>query len=62
ADFQPTAQAGIIREEIHAGITDVLQAIADRGDFVASIYEVLLGNEDDGLFPGRTGKDTIYKI
>lgn len=62
ADFQPTAQAGIIREEIHAGITDVLQAIADRGDFVASIYEGLLGNEDDGLFPGRTGKDTIYKI
>ncbi len=62
AKFQPTAQAQIIREEIHTQITDVLQAIANRGDFVASIYEGLLGNEEDGLFPGRTGKDTIYKI
>ncbi len=62
ASFQPTAQAQIIREEIHTRITEVLQAIANRGDFVASIYEGLLGNEEDGLFPGRTGKDTIYKI
>ena len=57
--FQPTPQSQIIREEIHQQIIDVLKIISERGDFVASIYEGHLGNEEDGLFPGRTGKDTI---
>ncbi len=57
--FLPTAECELIKEEIHSGIIDVLKTIAKRGDFVASIYEGLLGNEEDGLFPGRTGKDTI---
>jgi len=59
AHFAPTARAQMIRDELHEKITGVLQAIANRGDFVASIYEGLLGNEEDGLFPGRTGKDTV---
>ncbi|MCE5208602.1 MAG: cobalamin-binding protein [Chloroflexi bacterium] len=57
--FQSTPQSQIIREEIHQQIIDVLKIISGRGDFVASIYEGHLGNEEDGLFPGRTGKDTI---
>lgn len=62
AGYQPTAQAEIIRAELHEKITEVLEAIARRGDFVASIYEGLLGNEEDGLYPGRTGKGSVIKL
>ncbi len=61
AAFQPTPKAEIIKEEIHQKIIEVLQTISKRGDFVASIYEGHLGNEEDGLFPGRTGKDTVVR-
>jgi len=60
ARFQPTPQADRIRERLHEQISGVLQVVAARGDFVASIYEGLLGNMDDGLYPGRTGRGTVY--
>jgi methylmalonyl-CoA mutase cobalamin-binding subunit len=62
ASISPTPQAEITRQEIHTKITETLQAIAKRGDFVASIYEGLFGNEEDGLYPGRTGRGTVRKI
>ncbi len=57
--FQPTPAVDSIKDELHTKITEVLQQVARRGDFVSSIYEGDLGNEEDGLFPGRTGKDTV---
>jgi methylmalonyl-CoA mutase cobalamin-binding subunit len=57
--FQPTPAAQLIQEELHENIRKVLEDIARRGNFVASIYEGLLGNEEDGLYPGRTGRGTI---
>lgn len=59
AGFSPTPRASLLQEQIHAGIVGTLEKIAARGDFVASIYEGLLGNEEDGLFPGRTGAGTV---
>jgi methylmalonyl-CoA mutase cobalamin-binding subunit len=59
AHFQPTSRAESLREEIHQGIVTVLESIAKRGDLVASIYEGLLGSEEDGLYPGRTGRGTV---
>ena len=60
--FQPTGQSASILTELHEKITSTLETIADRNDFVASIYEGLLGNEDDGLYPGRTGHGTIRSL
>lgn len=51
--------ADLIREEIHQKITDTLAAVAKRDDFTASIYEGLLGNQEDGLYPGRVGNGTV---
>lgn len=62
AHFQPTPAAQRMQAELHAGITSVLEQIAKRGDFVAAIYEGLLGNQEDGLYPGRTGQGTIRKV
>jgi methylmalonyl-CoA mutase cobalamin-binding subunit len=54
-----TPQVETIKEEIHQKITETLQNVAQRGDFVASIYEGLLGNQEDGLYPGRVGAGTV---
>jgi len=62
AGFQPTAAAERMQAELHQGIADVLEKIAQRNDFVASIYEGLLGNEEDGLFPGRIGRGTVQSV
>jgi hypothetical protein len=60
AGFQPTPKAAVLQEQIHTGIVGVLEQIAARDDFVASIYEGLLGNEEDGIYPGRIGVNTVY--
>lgn len=59
AHFQPTPAAQRMQAQLHLGITEVLEKIAQRGDFVASIYEGLLGDQEDGLYPGRTGRGTV---
>lgn len=60
--LSPTPQAQTIQSQLHEGITTLLESVAKRGDFVASIYEGLLGNEEDGLFPGRTGQGTVRTL
>ncbi len=57
--FQPTPRAAQMQAQLHAGITATLEAIARRADFVASIYEGLLGSQEDGLYPGRVGRGTV---
>ncbi len=57
AHLSPAAE--LIKEEIHEKITETLAAVADRGDFVASIYEGLLGSQEDGLYPGRVGAGSV---
>jgi len=59
ADIQPTPRAEELQAQLHAGITATLNAIARRGDFVAAIYEGLLGSHEDGLYPGRTGRGSV---
>lgn len=59
--INPSAQAQIYQQEIHEKIIISLEQIAQRGDFVASIYEGLLGNQEDGLYPGRIGAKTIIQ-
>lgn len=57
ASLSPAAE--VIKEEIHAKITETLTVVAERGDFVASIYEGLLGSQEDGLYPGRVGAGSV---
>jgi methylmalonyl-CoA mutase cobalamin-binding domain/chain len=45
--------------DLRQGIMDVLDRVLARGDFVAALYEGLLGNREDGAYPGRAGKGTV---
>ncbi|NTU75980.1 MAG: hypothetical protein HGA86_07655 [Anaerolineaceae bacterium] len=57
--ISPTPQAEILTAELKEKITRTLETVAERGDLVQSIYQGDLGNEDDGLYPGRTGAGTV---
>lgn len=59
ASLSPAAE--FTKEEIHEKITETLACIAERGDFVASIYEGQLGSQEDGLYPGRVGAGTVIE-
>lgn len=59
AALTPAAES--IKDEIHQKIIETLCMTAERGDFTASIYEGLLGSQDDGLYPGRAGSGTVIE-
>jgi hypothetical protein len=55
----PTAQAQSWTEELRAGITQTLHEVAAAPSFVDALYQGLLGNKDEGVYPGRAGKDSV---
>jgi len=61
AGFEPTSREPQIRLLLRERIYEVLRTVANRGDFVASLYEGLLGNQEDGLYPGRAGRGTVIQ-
>lgn len=59
AKITPNPRAETWTEELVQGVAETLQAVEKRGDLVASFYEGLLGNKEDGANPGRFGKGTV---
>ncbi len=55
----PTSNAEKIEGRLRESIAKVLRQIAKRGDFVASLYEGVLGDKQDGAYPGRAGRGTV---
>lgn len=62
AEIIPTVKAREWSDKLVEDIEDVLIEVADKGDFVQSLYDGLLGNKEEGAYPGRAGKNTIIKI
>jgi len=46
-------------EEIVSGIESVLEQVVEKGDFVQALYDGILGNREDGAYPGRNGLNTV---
>lgn len=55
----PTARAEEMAADLRKGILETLTRVHERGDFVASLYEGLFGDREDGAYPGRAGRDTV---
>ncbi|MFZ5642444.1 MAG: cobalamin B12-binding domain-containing protein [Bacillota bacterium] len=56
-----SAQALSWSHNIVEGIESVLKQVVDRGDFVEAIYDGILGSRDEGVYPGRNGRDTVME-
>lgn len=61
AKIEPTEQAFEYAKMIEDGIYQTLRKVAQRGDFVASLYEGLFGTKEEGANPGRAGRGTVRK-
>lgn len=59
--FEPSPTALRWADEMVAGIERVLEAIVEKGDFVASLYDGILGSKEDGAYPGRGGAHTVTR-
>ena len=57
-----TKQMEIWRDEIVAGIDKILTEVVAKGDFVQALYDGVLGSREDGAYPGRNGRDTVFKL
>lgn len=57
-----TPRGDVYASELREGIMETLRRVRERRDFVAALYEGLLGDKDDGAYPGRAGKDTVREI
>jgi methylmalonyl-CoA mutase cobalamin-binding subunit len=59
SEIKPTPHADIYQAKLHQDIITTLQNVAERKDFIASLYEGALGDKEDGLYPGRVGRNTV---
>jgi len=57
--ISPTAEVDKMACDLRNDILDVLNKLVARGDFVASLYEGILGDREDGAYPGRAGRGTV---
>jgi hypothetical protein len=59
AGFAPTAAADSMTADMHAKIADVLDQVKSAPDLPAAITAGLLGDREDGAYPGTFGKGTV---
>ncbi len=57
---KPTEAAQILTGELTRKIETTLRMVAEIG-FIESLYRGFLGSPEDGAYPGRNGRDTIWQ-
>lgn len=59
ASFMPSPEADAMTADLHAGIADVLDRVRNAPHLPGAIAEGLLGDREDGAYPGTFGKGTV---
>jgi methylmalonyl-CoA mutase cobalamin-binding subunit len=58
-EIAPSAKAKEWTEELIVGINQTLKAVSEAPSFVEALYQGILGNKEDGVYPGRAGKNSV---
>ncbi|MGB9867083.1 MAG: cobalamin B12-binding domain-containing protein [Bacillota bacterium] len=61
AHITPTSECERFKEAIVDGIRKVLQQVRAQGSLLSALYGGVLGNREDGVYPGRAGRQTVSK-
>lgn len=61
ARIAPTEECERFRDVIVEGIRGVLKEVRAHGSFLKALYAGTLGNREDGVYPGRAGRQTVSK-
>ena len=59
--IRPTEKAQAWAEEIVEGIEKVLRRVAESPTFVDALYQGVVGDQEDGAYPGRSGRGTVVE-
>lgn len=62
AGINPSDRAKQWSEELTIKIEDVVDNVLKTGDFVQAIYDGVLGNREEGAYPGRAGRGTVETV
>lgn len=62
ASLTPTSAAMRMTNDLVAGMTSTLDAVRQAEHLPAAIHAGLLGNSDDGAYPGTFGKGTVRSV
>ena len=57
--IQPTEKAERFKEDLLQGIKGKLKEVNEMDNFVAALYEGVVGSSEDGAYPGRSGRGTV---
>ncbi|MCR4416431.1 MAG: cobalamin-dependent protein [Ignavibacteria bacterium] len=57
--FQPTPQAQEFTEDLIKKITNILKEVSQKENLPQAIYDGVLGNKEDGAYPGIFGRGTV---
>lgn len=61
AELSPTSAMAEMKEHLLQNITDTLRSVANADHLPDAITKGLLGNSDDGAYPGTFGKGTVTR-
>jgi methylmalonyl-CoA mutase cobalamin-binding subunit len=61
AGILPTPQAEEWSREIEANIIRTLERVIAEDSFISALYNGVLGSQQDGAYPGRTGRGTTFR-
>lgn len=60
--ISPSPQAHIWQDQIIDGILDTLKKVSESPSFVEALYQGILGSKEDGVYPGRAGRNTVEDV
>ena len=60
AGMQPTEKAEEWGKEMEAQIVQTLERVIADDSFISALYNGVLGSREDGAYPGRTGRGTVF--
>lgn len=60
--INPSPQAQIWQDQIVEGILDTLKQVHEAPSFVEALYQGILGSKEDGVYPGRAGRNTVEEV
>jgi hypothetical protein len=61
-DIAPGARVKEWTEKLIAEINQTLKAVAAAPSFVEALYAGILGDKEDGVYPGRAGKNSVVSL
>jgi len=59
--LKPTVRSERYAEDLVEGILKVVKEVCEKKDLAEALYAGLLGGPQEGAYPGRTGRNSVYE-